>query len=107
MELGPFGPYELVRHIDSGGVAAVWLAEVRETPRKAPDLLPGRRVALKRLKEPPPIAPSEAVDRFVQEAELMRAIDHPNVVSVYDVDEVDGGRGLERYMAMELSLIHI
>ena len=101
MELGPFGPYELIRFFDSGGFAEVFLAEVRETPRGAPEPRPGRRVALKRLLHPPDVADAEATVRFQQEGRIMQGLDHPNVVEVYDADVADGGRGLEPYLTME------
>ncbi len=101
MEKGRFGPYELIRTIGSGAVGTVWLAEVRERPRHAPELLPGRRVAIKRLKDPPAMMPLDAQRRFQQESQYLRNLNHPNVVDLLDVDTVDVGRGLEPYIAME------
>ncbi len=101
MEKGRFGPYEAIERIGSGGFAEVWLAEVVEPPRDAPELRPGQRVALKRLLDPPAIAAPQVRVRFDQEAAIMKGLDHPNVVEVLDVGNADAGRGPEPYLALE------
>ena len=63
-----------------GGMGVVYLAE---------QLGPRRPVALKLLSAP--VATSEAFrERFLRESELAAAIDHPNVLPVYDAGETDG-----------------
>ena len=79
--------YRLLERVGRGGMAEVWAAE---------DLQLGRRVALKllhgRFAEDP-----EFVERFRREASSAAALQHPNVVSVYDRGEWDG----TYYIAME------
>jgi eukaryotic-like serine/threonine-protein kinase len=66
------GRYRVIRRLGSGGMATVWLAE---------DERLGRDVAIKRLKTG---APEESLARFTREARLGAALNHPNIVSVYD-----------------------
>jgi serine/threonine protein kinase len=62
------------------GMGVVYLAE---------QLGPRRPVALKLLSAP--VAAGEAFrERFLRESELAAAIDHPNVLPVYDAGETDG-----------------
>ncbi|MEZ4446659.1 MAG: serine/threonine-protein kinase [Polyangiaceae bacterium] len=82
------GRYRIQEHIDSGGVADVWLALDSETHR---------RVAIKRLK-PSLAEASDARERMALEAQLGRRLHHPNVVVHLD-DGVD--RGLP-YLVLEL-----
>jgi eukaryotic-like serine/threonine-protein kinase len=82
------GRYRVERRLGSGGMADVWCAE---------DTQLGRRVALKLL------APRFAADpgfreRFRREASAAAAMQHPNIVSIYDRGEWDG----TSYIAMEL-----
>src|SRR4051794_16167994 len=80
--------YRVVRHIATGGMAAVWAAE---------DELLSRLVAVKVLN--PAYAEEEgARRRFMREARAgARLSDHPNIVTVFDVGECDG----LPYMVME------
>jgi hypothetical protein len=64
--------YVLIEKIASGGMATVFLAE---------DERLGRRVAIKRLGTG---APEDASTRLIREAKLGAALNHPNIVSVYD-----------------------
>ena len=80
------GSYEIVRTLARGGMAIVYLA-------RQPAL--DRVVALKQLDfegEDPTLA-----RRFVREARLAAALDHPNVVTLFDFFVADG----VPYMAME------
>lgn len=75
------GQYELLSLLGQGGMARVYKARALSGPRK------GQLFALKRLlphleKDP------GAVARFAGEADLVRLLDHPNVVKVYDVGQV-------------------
>ncbi|MBA2546712.1 MAG: serine/threonine protein kinase, partial [Solirubrobacterales bacterium] len=66
------GRYKVRRRLGSGGMATVFLAE---------DSKLGRDVAIKRLHTD---APKASLTRFQREAKLGAALNHPNLVSVYD-----------------------
>ena len=80
--------YRVVRHIASGGMASVWLAE---------DELLGRLVAVKVLS--PGLAQDERANRrFLREARAgARLSECRHVVTVYDIGEHDG----RPFMVME------
>jgi YVTN family beta-propeller protein len=72
--------YQIKTLLGRGGMGVVYLAEQAR---------PHRQVALKLLLAP--AAVSEAFrERFLRESELAAAIDHPNVLPVYDAGETDG-----------------
>jgi YVTN family beta-propeller protein len=72
--------YRIQALLGRGGMGVVYLAE---------QLGPHRPVALKLLLDP--ATASEAFrERFLRESELAAAIDHPNVLPVYDAGETDG-----------------
>jgi YVTN family beta-propeller protein len=72
--------YRIQTLLGRGGMGVVYLAEQDR---------PHRQVALKLLLAP--AAGSEAFrERFLRESELAAAIDHPNVLPVYDAGETDG-----------------
>ena len=81
------GGYGVLGEIASGGSGAVY---------RARDTLNDRDVALKIL---PHADDPDDLARFLQEARLARAINHPNVIDVFDCGE-DGG---VRFIAMELT----
>lgn len=83
-----FGPYKIISLIGSGGMGEVYRA--RDTR-----LL--RDVALKVLPGSFTNDP-ERVRRFEQEARAVAALNHPNIVSVYDV----GSTGGIQYIVSEL-----
>ena len=77
--------YRIQALLGRGGMGVVYLAE---------QLGPRRLVALKLLSTP--VATSEAFhERFLRESELAAAIDHPNVLPVYDAGETDGLNGVD------------
>jgi serine/threonine-protein kinase len=85
------GNYELLVRIGRGGMASVWVARGRPTPTS-----PERLVAVKAML--PDLASNmEFRSMFLDEGQIVRSIDHPNVVHVYEVGQE---RGI-LYMAME------
>src|SRR6202171_3167649 len=64
---------------------------------RAPDSRLGRDVAIKVLPAATAADP-ERRQRFEQEARAASALNHPNILTVYDIGETDG----TTYMAMEL-----
>ncbi|MBI2390351.1 MAG: PhnD/SsuA/transferrin family substrate-binding protein [Deltaproteobacteria bacterium] len=74
-ELG--GRFVVLRPLGRGGMACVYEAESRAT---------GKRVALKIL-EPDARLSHEQARRFLREARAAARIRHPNVVTVFDIDE--------------------
>jgi tRNA A-37 threonylcarbamoyl transferase component Bud32 len=80
--------YRLVRRVGEGGMGVIWAAG---------DLVTGRRVALKRIKDS--VDDPAARRRFLVEARAASAVRHPNVVEILDVLEFETGPPA---LAMEL-----
>lgn len=72
--------YRVVNALGTGGSSQVYLAE---------DQLLGRHVAIKVL-DPEAARDGELRRRFVREARALAQLQHPNIVAVFDVGEVDG-----------------
>jgi eukaryotic-like serine/threonine-protein kinase len=68
------GRYQLGRQIGAGGIGQVWTAH---------DLVLGREVAIK-VQEIDPDLDGAAFERFVREARSAAALQHPNVVTIFD-----------------------
>jgi eukaryotic-like serine/threonine-protein kinase len=81
------GRYRVLRKLGAGGMADVWLAEDQHLQRQVALKVLHRHFAQDR----------EFVARFQREAEAAAALQHPNIVSVYDRGEVDG----TSYIAMQ------
>ncbi|NUN52908.1 MAG: protein kinase, partial [Planctomycetaceae bacterium] len=82
------GPYRLDRELGSGGMGRVYAASVSKTAAGLPC---GTRVALK-IVHPHLLESGGYFKRFLQEAQIGRAVRHPNVVRTLDVDAfVQGG----------------
>jgi serine/threonine protein kinase len=83
-----FGGYQVISLIGKGGMGRVYAAE---------DLRLHRKVAIK-------ILPGEStqqlnrLQRFEQEARAASALNHPNILTIYEIGEIDG----IHYMATEL-----
>jgi eukaryotic-like serine/threonine-protein kinase len=82
------GPYEIVSSIGAGGMGEVY---------RAHDSRLGRDVAVKVLPEAVS-ADAERLARFEQEARAVAALNHPNILSVFDIGEERG----TRYLVSEL-----
>ncbi len=81
------GKYKLLGHIGSGGMSSVYLAEHTLMRRlRAIKVLPRNRVD-----------DSSYLERFHREAQATAALDHPNIVRAYDVDN----QGQTHYLVME------
>jgi serine/threonine protein kinase/tetratricopeptide (TPR) repeat protein len=76
--------YKIVSKLGEGGMGEVYLAEDTKLKRK---------VALKVL--PPEMASDpNRLERFQREAEAVAAMDHPNIVTIFSVEEIDGAHFL-------------
>lgn len=67
--------YEILDHLGTGGMATVWLGY---------DTILDRKVAIKTFKID--ANDEDAVKRFNREAKAVTSLSHPNIVSIYDVE---------------------
>jgi len=71
--------YRIIRHLGTGGMASVYLAE---------DLKHDRKVAIKVLK--PELAAVLGAERFVVEIKTTAALQHPGILPLFDSGTADG-----------------
>lgn len=74
-----FGHFEIIKPLGKGGMGEVYLAEDKRLERD---------VAIKFLN--PEFAQDEnKLNRFIQEAKAASALNHPNILTVYEIGETD------------------
>ncbi len=76
---GAIGSYQILRPLGAGGMGDVYLAR---------DSRLARSVALKTIR--PDLARPEWIAAFRQEALAASALNHPNIVTIYEIGEHDG-----------------
>jgi len=74
-----FGHYEQISLLGQGGMGQVYVAV---------DTRLGRKVALKLLPSPLTVDPAY-VQRLEQEARAASALNHPNIITIHDIGEID------------------
>ncbi|QIK37858.1 SUMF1/EgtB/PvdO family nonheme iron enzyme [Caldichromatium japonicum] len=72
--------YTILRELGQGGMATVYLSRQ--------DRL-GREVALKVMK-PQALAGDEFIARFIKEGQIIARLQHPQIITIYDLDVADG-----------------
>src|ERR1700679_3431348 len=84
----PFGSYQILERLGAGGMGEVYRARDTRLEREVAI----KTLSLERCSQP------EALSRFEQEARSACALNHPNIVTIYELGQVNG----TRYISMEL-----
>src|SRR5271157_6243213 len=82
-----FGSYEILQRLGAGGMGEVYRAKDTRLDREVAI----KTLSLERCSHP------EALSRFEQEARSASALNHPNIVTIYELGQENG----TRYIAME------
>ncbi len=82
-----FGSYEILQRLGAGGMGEVYRAKDTRLDREVAI----KTLSLERCSHP------EALSRFEQEARSASALNHPNIVTIYELGHENG----TRYIAME------
>src|SRR5271156_6791245 len=83
-----FGSYEILQRLGAGGMGEVYRAKDTRLDREVAI----KTLSLERCSHP------EDLSRFEQEARSASALNHPNIVTIYELGHENG----TRYIAMEL-----
>jgi serine/threonine protein kinase/tetratricopeptide (TPR) repeat protein len=89
--------YEITAKLGEGGMGEVW---------RATDTSLNREVAVKVLPEEMAADP-DRLERFKREAQAIAALNHPNIVTIYSVEEADGVNLLTMELIEGKSLDHL
>jgi serine/threonine protein kinase len=74
------GPYEILSALAAGGMGEVY---------RARDTRLGREVAIKSLRHDS-LADESRRRRFIREARAASALNHPNIVTIHEIESFDG-----------------
>jgi hypothetical protein len=80
VDIQKFGKYEILEELGRGGMGVVY---------KARDPIIGRLVALKTLT-PGSASDPDLLKRFYREAQAAGRLQHPNIITIFDMGEVEG-----------------
>ncbi len=78
--------YRIVSKIGAGGMGEVYLAQDTKLERQVAIKVLHAEFALRR----------DRMSRFVQEARTASALNHPNILTIYEIDETDADHAAAR-----------
>ncbi len=93
------GRYEIHSQLGAGGMGEVYLAQDTKLDRKVAlkILQIGNNPSTDPLQSVKTPRTTDLVRRFVQEAKAASALNHPNILTIYEIDEIDS----EQFIATE------